>query len=146
VSSGPGAGSTPAGRVDCSTGDLEVTARVDDDEVPAGEPVPVVVEVRSRGSEPCGLRVDASSFRVHITSGSDLIWDTADCPSVVPETRLTLDGETPSRLTVTWPGARSSEGCPTDTPKALPGYYAAHASVGGVTSAAERFRLVASAS
>jgi hypothetical protein len=109
----------------------------------AGSEVEVMVEIVNDGADPCVLTLGAESLRVQITSGSDLIWDTAHCPTVVPSATFTLGPAKAQRVAITWPGMRSREGCPTGQPKALPGYYAAGAWVHGQASATDRFQLTA---
>ncbi|MGH3489374.1 MAG: hypothetical protein ACRDP8_15895 [Actinopolymorphaceae bacterium] len=109
----------------------------------AGSEMDVVVEIVNDGADSCVLTIDAESFQVQITSGSDLIWDTAHCPSVVPSGTFALGPARAQRVAITWPGMRSREECPSGQPKALPGYYAAGASVHGRESATDRFQLTA---
>lgn len=110
-------------------------------DVSAGSPVPVVVEFSNPDADPCVLTVDATKFRVRITSGSDLIWDTADCPSLVRKTRSTLKDDHSATVTVTWPGTRSDEGCSTEDAPVLPGWYRAEILLNGKPSASTQFRL-----
>ncbi|MEQ4208013.1 hypothetical protein ABN028_13630 [Actinopolymorpha sp. B17G11] len=128
----------------CPASWLEVrTDAAKDGPAMAGSEVDVVVEIVNDGADPCVLTVDAESFQVQVTSGNDLIWDTSHCPSVVPSGTFTLGPAKAQRVAIAWPGMRSREGCPSGQPKALPGYYAAGASVHGRASATDRFQLTA---
>lgn len=130
----------PARPVACDPGRLEVKTDIARSPVAAGQPVAVTVRLRNDASAACQLAISAKTLRVRVTSGSDQIWDTSDC-SAVPEAPLVLGPREQRDLTIRWPGVRSREGCPSGQPAALPGYYAATASVGGVTASPARFRL-----
>ena len=125
----------------CATDRLSVTVAPAATSVPAADPLEMAVEVRTTGVEPCRLAIGPSSVRVHVTSGSDLIWDTAHCPAVVSRSTLTLAPGKPHGLSVTWPGVRSREGCPSGQPEARAGYYGVEATVGGASSTRVRFQL-----
>jgi hypothetical protein len=112
-----------------------------DGPVEAGTKVPLAIVVGNEGAASCLLEVRPTSFRVLIVSGNDQIWDTADCPSLVPARSVVIAAGESSSLALVWPGVRSRQGCPTGQPQALPGYYAAEASVAGVVSPRDRFQL-----
>lgn len=125
----------------CSAGQLRVTVSVVTASVPAGTAVPVRVDVRNTATR-CGLSLNATSLSVQVMSGSDLIWDTKQCPAFVRSKLLTLEPGITQVATVTWPGTRSRDGCPSRQVTALPGYYAAQAAVAGIESPkAARFRI-----
>ncbi|SDS24096.1 hypothetical protein [Actinopolymorpha singaporensis] len=133
----PGGSARP---VACEPGTLGVEAEVTQSPVEAGKPVVVTVRLLNSGSDPCRLTIDSSTLRVLVTSGSDHIWDTADCRGL-PEVPVVLKAKEQRNLTVRWPGVRSREGCPSGQPAAKPGYYAADVTVGGVGPVRTRFRL-----
>ena len=132
--------SPPARPVACDPGRLGVEADIARSPVPAGQPVAVTLRLRNGASAACQLAISVKTLRVEVTSGNDQIWDTSDC-AAVPDAPLVLGPREQRELTIRWPGVRSREGCPDGQPAALPGYYAATASVGGVTTSPARFRL-----
>jgi hypothetical protein len=132
--------SPPVRPAACDPGRLGVEAEIAKSPVAAGQPVAVTLRLRNGASAACQLAISAKTLRVEVTSGNDQIWDTADC-SAVPDAPLVLGPREQRELTIRWPGVRSREGCPGGQPAALPGYYAATASVGGVTASPARFRL-----
>jgi hypothetical protein len=135
----PAAAAKPA---ECEPGRLDVgVAAVVDGPIEAGARVPLTVIVDNDGSTSCRLEVRRTSFRVLVISGSDRIWDTAHCPSLVPARSVVIPPDESSSLALVWPGTRTREGCPAGQPRALPGYYAVEASVAGVVSPRDRFRL-----
>ncbi len=108
--------------------------------VKAGKPVVVTVRLLNSGSDSCRLTIDYTTLRVLVTSGSDHIWDTADCRGL-PEVPVVLKAKEQRNLAVRWPGVRSRAGCPSGQPAAKPGYYAAEVTVGGVGPVRTRFQL-----
>lgn len=129
-----------AGPAACEPGRLGVRAEVTQSPVEAGKPVVFTVRLLNSGSDPCQLTIDSKTLRVLVTSGSDHIWDTADCQGL-PEVPVVLKAKEQRNLAVHWPGVRSREGCPSEQPAAKPGYYAADVTVGGVGPVRTRFRL-----
>ncbi|MFD2083050.1 hypothetical protein SAMN05421678_103347 [Actinopolymorpha cephalotaxi] len=129
-----------AGLAACDPGWLGVKAEVTRSPVEAGKPVVVTVRLLNSGSDPCRLTIDSKSLRVLVTSGSDHIWDTADCRGL-PEVPVVLKAKEQRNLAVRWPGVRSRAGCPSGQPAAKPGYYTADVTVGGVGPVTARFRL-----
>ena len=133
----PGKSAQPAA---CEPGWLGVKAEVTRSPVEAGKPVVVTVRLLNSGSDSCRLTIDSTTLRVLVTSGSDHIWDTADCRGL-PEVPVVLKAKEQRNLAVRWPGVRSRAGCPSGQPAAKPGYYAAEVTVGGVGPVRTRFQL-----
>lgn len=129
-----------AGPAACEPGWLGVKAEVTRSPVEAGKPVVVTVRLLNSGSDPCRLTIDSKTLRVLVSSGSDHIWDTADCRGL-PEVPVVLKAKEQRNLAVRWPGVRSRSGCPSGQPAAKPGYYTADVTVGGVGPVSARFRL-----
>jgi hypothetical protein len=79
----------------------------------------------------CMARVTKSNFELTIYSGSDRIWSTADCPSVIKPISRKLGAEQAVAWALTWDGKRSKPDC-TSARKALrPGRYLAPAQLEG---------------
>ncbi|MET9019781.1 hypothetical protein ABZV93_07350 [Actinopolymorpha sp. NPDC004070] len=133
----PGRSAKPA---TCEPGWLGVKAEVTRSPVEAGKPVVVTVRLLNSGPNPCQVTIDSTTLRVLVTSGSDHIWDTADCRGL-PEVPVVLKAKEQRNLAVRWPGVRSRAGCPSGQPAAKPGYYTADVTVGGVGPVSARFRL-----
>ncbi|HZC27321.1 MAG TPA: hypothetical protein VE287_09860 [Actinopolymorphaceae bacterium] len=124
----------------CSAGQLRVSVTIATTRVPSGTAVPVRVDIRNTATR-CGLSLNATSLRVQVTSGSDLIWDTKQCPAFVRSKLLTIEPGNTHVATVTWPGTRSRDGCPSRQVTALPGYYAVQAAVAGIASDNVRLQI-----
>ena len=59
----------------------------------------------------CMARVTKTNFELKIYSGSDRIWSTADCPSVIKPISRKLGSEHAVAWTLTWDGKRSKPDC-----------------------------------
>lgn len=106
-----------------SCADEDVVARPEVGRAVAGRPVTVRLTLFTRLAEACTWELSPDSFTWKITSGSDEIWTSRECPRAVPTEELVVrrDSETTARLT--WGGKRSDEDCSRFTDWALPGYY-----------------------
>jgi hypothetical protein len=125
----------------CWSDQIRVAMEVEDDSVAAGQPLAITLNLDQTASAPCRLTIGPDTLRLRITSGSDLIWDSEQCPAALPRGPVVLEPGRTSSLVVTWPGRRSAHGCPSDTAPALPGYYHAWATVADVDHGSVRFRL-----
>ena len=76
------------------------------------------------GSEKtCIARVTKKNFELTISSGSDRIWSTADCPSVIKPISGKLGSEYAIAWTLTWDGKRSKSKCRSAREAPSPGKY-----------------------
>lgn len=132
----------PAGPGACAPADLAVTLVADGRTYPAGAEPSFTVSVTNVGEAPCTADVGSAQQRLTVTSGSDRIWSSADCPADVPaESLMLLEPGARSDSVVRWTRVRSAEGCPADLPAPLPGTYSAVVEMLGATSAAAVFEL-----
>jgi hypothetical protein len=84
------------------------------------------------GSEQtCMARVTKTNFELKIYSGSDRIWSTADCPSVIKPISRKLGSEHAVAWTLTWDGKRSKPDCRSAREAPRPGKYVATAQLEG---------------
>lgn len=113
----------PTGR--CSDDDVVVTPSVTGAQ--ATRTVVVKLTLRTQVTPACTWRASARSLQVKITSGSDRIWSTVDCPRAIPTQDVVVRRDTDATLSVGWSSRRSDEDCSTHTQWAMPGYY--HVSV-----------------
>jgi hypothetical protein len=77
--------------------------------VPRGEAQPLQIVVANSGTESCEVSLSSRALHVAVTSGSDKIWQTADCPSWAPTGSATIEAGGTHQWAVTWPGKRSAE-------------------------------------
>lgn len=88
----------------------------------------------------CTVSVRPATFALRISSGTDPIWSTTDCPKTVRTLTRTLGTGKAVRWSVRWDGSRSGKGC-TDQPEVpRPGTYLATAQLDGADPV--RLRLV----
>jgi hypothetical protein len=86
----------------------------------------------------CTTTVNRDNFELMIYSGSDRIWSTKDCATIVKPLRRTLEAEQALEWTLTWNGRRSRSGCKSRPETPRPGTYYATAQLAG----AEPVRLL----
>ena len=79
----------------------------------------------------CMARVTKTNFELKIYSGSDRIWSTADCPSVIKPISRKLGSEHAVAWTLTWDGKRSKPDCRSAREPPRPGKYVATAQLEG---------------
>lgn len=123
----------------CEDGDIAISPKVK--EAVAGQPVTVTLELRTRTATACTWRVSANHLAVKVTSGSDEIWTSRECPKQLPQTSVVVRRDFTSTLDLTWNARRSGEGCPAATEWAEPGWYHVTAAAYGGEPADEQFQL-----
>ena len=125
----------------CSTSDIVATPTIKD-KAHAGKPVVFAMRLTTKSSPACDFSVAPDSMVVRVTSGSDRIWSTQDCPASIPKKSVVLRKDTPVSVDVTWSGMRSDSDCSRATTWAQPGYYHAMAAVFGADPVDEQFELL----
>jgi hypothetical protein len=109
----------------------------------AGTDVMIGLELRTRTAEACTWQVSSSHLTLKVTSGSDDIWASRECPRVVPVKDVVVRQDFTTKVGVVWNGRRSDTGCTRDTDWALPGYYHVAAAPLGGEPAEAQFQLTA---
>jgi len=123
----------------CEDSDIVITPTVE--KAVAGRPVSVTLELRTAIAEACTWRVSAGHVTMKITSGTDEIWSSRQCPRAVPVQDVVVRSAVTTFVDVPWKARRSDDGCPVQTQWALPGtYHVAAAALGGEPAEA-RFEL-----
>ena len=124
----------------CRDSDVRVLP-VMEGETYAGRDVPLTLELRTQEAAACTWEVNRHRVAVKVTSGSDRIWTSQECPAAVPTLPVVLRKETPTTVTVTWSGRRSDPDCSRTTQWALPGYYHLSAAAIGADAQSQQFQL-----
>ncbi|WP_435742783.1 hypothetical protein [Nocardioides sp. SYSU DS0663] len=128
----------PEGR--CDSADVAVTPEVP--EAVAGRHVEVVLNLRTVLSPACTWRVSPSNLTLNITSGSDDIWSTRECPRALPAEDVVIRNNATTAVSVTWRrAARMDDECSRIVEWAMPGYYHATAAALGGEPSDVQFRL-----
>ncbi|MFT4009859.1 MAG: hypothetical protein QM655_07420 [Nocardioidaceae bacterium] len=123
----------------CDVDDVVVTASTDD--ARAGGVVPITLNVTSKESAACTFEVSSSSVVLRITSGSDKIWSSQQCPGAIPTVTVVARPEKAGTAVVNWKGRRSDETCSRQAGWAMPGYYHVQAAPLGGDPTDVQFKL-----
>jgi hypothetical protein len=103
---------------------------------------PITIRLALTGIAPaCTFKVSPESVVVKITSGSDRIWSSQDCPSSIRPADVVVRNGVPSYVNVVWSGRRSDDSCGRTTPWANAGFYHAFAAVLGSTPTDVQFEV-----
>jgi hypothetical protein len=102
----------------------------------------IVVHLRLEGTQPaCTFAVSPDSLAVKITSGSDRIWSSQDCPRSIRTSSVVVRSGLPVDVPVIWSGRRSDDTCSNGTTWALPGFYHVYAAALGSTPTDVQFEV-----
>jgi hypothetical protein len=91
------------------------------------EPATFELSVINGGEQTCAVTVDSKNFQLRIYSGSERIWSTRDCPSLVTPISTQLESQQAVGWKITWNGLRSASGCEHDSESLHTGNYVATA-------------------
>ena len=109
-----------------------------------GADVPITVNLRTVVAEACTWQVSPQTLTLTITSGSDFIWSTRECPTAIPVQDVVVRQAVDTPVVVTWAdGKRSDETCSGRTEWAFPGFYHVLAASLGGEGTDVQFELVA---
>lgn len=136
-------GEEPPAVVACTPEQLAVSVATTERAFPAGTPVTFVLQLANTSTLPCTVDASEAAREILVTSGSDRIWSSLDCPAegaVENVVELPADGMV-SETRYEWTRIRSDESCTADLPEPRPGTYKAVVTVGGVTSEQATFDL-----
>jgi hypothetical protein len=113
----------------CAPTDVAIAVEVHD--VKAGHANPVALKLTSVGTPACTLAITADTLALRITSGSDVVWSSDECPNAVLARELVVRAHKPVVYTFDWNGRRSTETCAQPGKAAEPGGYWAEAALIG---------------
>jgi hypothetical protein len=105
----------------CAPGDIAISPSVP--RPYAGRDISLVLDLSTLTTPACTWKVSGSTLALKITSGSDLIWTSVQCPRAIPTEDLVLRQSAPTRVRLTWDARRSEPGCPRLTDWARLGTY-----------------------
>ena len=89
----------------------------------AGRDVTLRFKLHTIRSAACTWRVAPTTVTAKITSGTDDIWNTVQCPSAITKQDVVLRRSEWTKVSFTWSGRRSDQGCTKNTTWAMPGWY-----------------------
>ncbi|WP_210649955.1 hypothetical protein [Nocardioides sp. SYSU D00065] len=125
----------------CADSDIVATPAITS--VPGGADIPITINLRTAVTEACTWQASPESMTVTITSGSDFIWSTRECPAAIPVQDLVVRQGVDTPVVVTWSGRRSDETCSRFAAWAMPGFYHVQAAALGGEPTDVQFELVA---
>lgn len=105
----------------CASSDIVVTPEITEEE--GGSPILISLELTTRLTEACTWTVSPETLTLKISSGSDDIWSSRQCPTSVPTREIVVRQALGTKVGVRWNGKRSDETCSVLTEWAVPGYY-----------------------
>jgi hypothetical protein len=108
----------------------------------AGGTVRLTLRLTTFASPACDWAVSPDTVAVKVTSGSDRVWSSQDCPAAVPKQPVVLRKRQPTFVDVLWSGRRSDPDCSRATGWAEPGYYHVAAAALGSEPEDQQFRLL----
>ncbi|GAA1412226.1 hypothetical protein [Oerskovia paurometabola] len=137
---------TATGYKACKAKDVTLSLTVSKTQYAVGEQPSFTTTLTHVGPRPCLIDASSAVQEITITSGTDRIWSSADCPAPSKDLLMAPGDVWPE--TLTWNRDRSAPGCPTGLPATQAGSYSAVAASNeaeGLTSPAVPFTLVAPA-
>lgn len=126
----------------CTDSDIVVTPAITS--AAGGSDIPITLNLRTVVTEACTWRASPQTMSVTITSGSDFIWSTRECPAAIPVQDVVVRQAVDTPVVVTWEeGKRSDETCSGRTDWAQLGFYHVEAAALGGEATDVQFELVA---
>jgi hypothetical protein len=95
------------------------------------EPNTFALSLINSGGTACVVTVQPTNFELKIYSGTDRIWSSADCATLLKPMTKTLQSQQPLQWRMSWNGRRSGAGCATRPEIPRPGTYFATAQYAG---------------
>jgi hypothetical protein len=126
----------------CTDSDIVATPAITS--AAGGADVPITINLRTIVSEACTWQASPDTMTVTITSGSDFIWSSRECPASIPVQDVVIRQAVDTPVVVTWKDAkRSDETCSGRTDWAKLGFYHVEAAALGGDGTDVQFELVA---
>lgn len=124
----------------CADSDIRINPSVDSDAY-AGSDVAITLNLTTVDSPACTWEVTPKSVVLKVTSGSDRLWSTQDCPQAIAREAVVVRSGHQTKVYVTWNGQRSDAECSRSTGWAEPGFYHAEAAALGSEPGDHQFEL-----
>lgn len=143
ISVSPGATDQPDSIRACGADDVVITTVANPASVPEGALPVFDVAIAHQGSTACSLDTAAEGTELLITSGSDRIFSSLDCPddATIAAKQLILAPDATEDLSVTWNRQRSLPECAPESAIPGAGTYKASLTIQGIKSELATFTL-----
>ncbi|MBC2932621.1 hypothetical protein [Nocardioides sp. zg-1228] len=125
----------------CTESDIVATPAITS--AAGGSDIPITLNLRTVVAEACTWQASPETVVVTITSGSDYIWSSRECPVSIPPQDVVVRQAVDAPVVVTWSARRSDEGCTKFTDWAVPGFYHVQAAALGGDATDVQFELTA---
>lgn len=125
----------------CEPSDIVATPAITS--AAGGADIPITINLRTVVTEACTWQASPETMTVTITSGSDYIWSSRECPASIPPQDVVVRQAVDAPVVVTWSARRSDEGCTKWTDWARVGFYHVQAAAFGGSGTDVQFELVA---
>jgi hypothetical protein len=113
----------------CSPADVGIAVSVPDSKV--GQTTIATLSLTSLDGAVCTLQITPASMVLRVTSGSDVVWTSDDCPNLLPARQVVVRSDPAALYTWSWDGHRSVQGCVSPGSVAGPGRYEVEAALVG---------------
>jgi hypothetical protein len=123
----------------CDDSDIVATPALTS--IAGGGPVAIPINLRTVVTEACTWQASPETLTVTITSGSDYIWSTRECPGAIAPQDVVVRQAVDTPVVVTWSARRSDEDCSKLTAWAYPGFYHVQAAALGGEGTDVQFEL-----
>jgi hypothetical protein len=123
----------------CTESDIVATPVITS--APGGSDIPITINLRTVVAEACTWQASPETMTVTITSGSDYIWSSRECPASIPPQDVVVRQAVDAPVVVTWSARRSDEECTKFTDYAMPGFYHVQAAALGGDATDVQFEL-----
>jgi hypothetical protein len=119
----------PAPTGDCPPADVAIAVSVPDGV--QGQSDTATLSLTTLDGAVCTLRITPTTMVLRVTSGSDVLWTSDDCPNLLPAKQVVVRPDPVAKYRWTWDGRRSVQGCVSPGAVANPGGYWVEAALVG---------------
>ncbi|SHH22477.1 hypothetical protein SAMN05443575_3472 [Jatrophihabitans endophyticus] len=133
--------STSAAPVRCGKGDLAVQAVVGKKSYDVGDRPVVELQVTNTGSRPCVQDLADRQVVLKVYNGESRVWGSHDCEIQPGTDDRTLPVDRAVRVSITWSGRTSQEGCKGTRQRVGAGTYTLYAQLSGKNGKAAQFTI-----
>jgi hypothetical protein len=104
---------------------------VDVADAKAGQSTTATLSLTTLDGAACTLQITPSSLVLRVTSGTDVLWTSDDCPNLLPARQVVVRADPAATYKFSWDGRRSVQGCESPGAVATPGGYWVEAALVG---------------
>jgi hypothetical protein len=113
----------------CDPSDVKLSVDVAD--AKAGQSTTATLTLTTFDGAACTLQITPASLVLRVTSGTDVLWTSDDCPNLLPARQVVVRADPAATYKFSWDGRRSVQGCESPGAIATPGGYWVEAALVG---------------